>query len=126
MIVKKTMKDYGFTRVHIIFMLIYAIFVLILIFIFIFVGVAAFTGQGTLGAIVNSILAAGSGEQVICALRLPEKPASHGNCNPGLFNFFLNFSEGIALNLRENDKEEVPVTVKIGDEEYTEGDGGKA
>lgn len=58
----KTLADNGMTRGRFIFMLCYAVFVLLLIFVFIFVGVAAFTGAGTLGAIVNSLLAAGSGE----------------------------------------------------------------
>ncbi len=60
-IVERTLLDYGFTKGRIILLLSYAVFLLILIFIFIFVGVAAFTGQGTLGAIVNSLLAAGAG-----------------------------------------------------------------
>lgn len=96
LIVDHTMKLRGITKGRLIALLIYAILVLLLIFIFIFVGVAAFTGAGTLGAIVNSLLAAGSG----IALNLKGK--------------------------KDNEKEEgKKETVKIGDKEYS-GDGTEA
>ncbi|GAX81306.1 hypothetical protein CEUSTIGMA_g8737.t1 [Chlamydomonas eustigma] len=60
-IIMNTLKEYGFTTGRLIILLCYAVTVLILIFVFIFVGVAAFTGAGTLGAVVNSLLAAGAG-----------------------------------------------------------------
>jgi hypothetical protein len=90
LIVEHTMKLRGITKGRLIFLLTYAIFLLLLIFVFIFVGVAAFTGAGTLGAIVNSLLAAGSG----IALNLKGKK-------------------------EEENEEAQKETVKIGDKEYS-------
>lgn len=75
-IVDQTMKTNGFTKGNLILMLCYAVFLLMLIFIFIFVGVAAFTGAGTLGAIINSLLAAGSGEHSPVCPFMPGAPCS--------------------------------------------------
>ncbi|GFH32319.1 uncharacterized protein HaLaN_31521, partial [Haematococcus lacustris] len=61
MVVKQSLKGAGMTRVRLLLLLLYAIIILLLVFVFIFVGVAAFTGAGTVGAVVNSLLAAGSG-----------------------------------------------------------------
>lgn len=72
------MKSNGFTKGNLILMLAYAVFLLMLIFIFIFVGVAAFTGAGTLGAIINSLLAAGSGAQG--SLPLPFEASCSSSC----------------------------------------------
>eukprot|EP00955_Chlamydomonas_euryale_P067976 359985-Chlamydomonas_euryale.AAC.4 len=90
-LVKQTMVKNGFTKANLIFLLLYAIFLLMLIFVFIFVGIAAFTGGGTLGAIINSLLAAGSGIALNLKKEDKEKEA------------------------------ETSVAVKIGDEEYVGG-----
>jgi Na+-driven multidrug efflux pump len=54
--VEQTLKEAGMTKQKMYLMLAYAIILLLLMFVFIFVGVRAFTGTGTVGAIINSIL----------------------------------------------------------------------
>lgn len=56
MLVKQTLETAGMTKQRMYLMLVYAIILLLLMFIFIFVGVTAFTGTGTVGAVINSIL----------------------------------------------------------------------
>ena len=52
----QTLKDAGMTKRKMYLMLAYAVVLLLLMFVFIFVGVTAFTGTGTVGAVINSIL----------------------------------------------------------------------
>jgi hypothetical protein len=61
MIVERHLEQAGFTRARLLLLLMYSIVVLGLIFVFIFVGVAAFTGVGTIGAVVSSLMTAGAG-----------------------------------------------------------------
>lgn len=56
MLVERSLLAAGMTRGRMVALLLYAVLLLLLIFVFIFVGVAAFTGAGTLGAVVNSAL----------------------------------------------------------------------
>uniref|UniRef100_A0A7S3QJV5 EF-hand domain-containing protein n=1 Tax=Dunaliella tertiolecta TaxID=3047 RepID=A0A7S3QJV5_DUNTE len=60
-LVTQTLKEAGMTKQRMYLMLAYAIMLLLLMFVFIFVGVTAFTGTGTVGAVINSILTAASG-----------------------------------------------------------------
>jgi uncharacterized membrane protein YqiK len=61
MIVERHLLQAGVTRGRLLMLLAYAVVILALIFVFIFVGVAAFTGAGTLGAVVSSMMTAGAG-----------------------------------------------------------------
>ena len=61
MIVERHLLQAGVTRGRLLLLLLYAIVVLALVFVFIFVGVAAFTGAGTVGAVVSSMMTAGAG-----------------------------------------------------------------
>lgn len=56
LMVKQTLAKCSMTTTNLYLLLGYAILLLLLLFVFIFVGVTAFTGTGTVGAVINSIL----------------------------------------------------------------------
>eukprot|EP00798_Chlamydomonas_sp_ICE-L_P022354 gene22354-29449_t len=94
-LVMQSLIEAGVTKGRMIAIVIWAVFVLILIFIFIFVGVAAFTGAGTVGAVINSLLAAGSG-------------------------IALNLKGGDEAKTEQQQ----PVVVKVGDEQFLQASDG--